>query len=30
MQLAYDLAAARKFESEIKVRRYRVPQELHV
>jgi addiction module HigA family antidote len=30
MQLAYDLAAARKDESKIKVRRYPVPQELHV
>jgi addiction module HigA family antidote len=28
MQLAYDLAAARKDESKIKVRRQRVPQEL--
>jgi hypothetical protein len=30
MQLAYDLAAARKNESRIKVRRQPVPQELHV
>jgi addiction module HigA family antidote len=30
MQLAYDLAAARKDESKIKVRRQRVPQELHM
>jgi addiction module HigA family antidote len=30
MQLAYDLAAARKDESKIKVRRQFVPQELHV
>src|ERR1700686_3578620 len=30
MQLAYDLAAARKGESKIKVRRQRVPEELHV
>jgi hypothetical protein len=30
MQLAYDLAAARKDESKINVRRYRVPQELRV
>jgi plasmid maintenance system antidote protein VapI len=30
MQLAYDLAAARKDEGKIKVRRYPVPQELHV
>src|SRR5580704_7103406 len=30
MQLAYDLAAARKGESKIKVRRQHVPQELHV
>ena len=30
MQLAYDLAAARKDESRIKVRRQRVPQELQV
>src|SRR5580704_5289363 len=29
MQLAYDLAAARKDESKIKVRRQHVPQELH-
>jgi len=29
-QLAYDLAAARKDESKIKVRRHHVPQELHV
>jgi hypothetical protein len=27
--LAYDLAAARKDESKIKVRRQHVPQELH-
>ena len=27
MQLAYDLAAARKFASKIKVRRYGVPEE---
>ncbi len=30
MQLAYDLAAVRKVESKIKVRRQRVPQELQV
>ena len=30
MQLAYDLAAARKDESKIKVRRQRVPQELQM
>jgi hypothetical protein len=30
MQLAYDLAAARRDESKIKVRRYPVPRELHV
>jgi addiction module HigA family antidote len=30
MQLAYDLAAARKKESKIRVRRQLVPQELHV
>ena len=29
MQLAYDLAAARKEERKIKVRRQHVPQELH-
>ena len=29
MQLAYNLAAARKNESTIKVRRQHVPQELH-
>ena len=29
MQLAYDLAAARKNESRIKVRRHHVPKELH-
>ena len=29
MQLAYDLAKARKEESKIKVRRQYVPQELH-
>ena len=29
MQLAYDLAGARRNESKIKVRRQRVPQELH-
>jgi addiction module HigA family antidote len=29
MQLAYDLATARKDESKIKVRRQQVPQELH-
>jgi plasmid maintenance system antidote protein VapI len=30
MQLAYDLAAARKDEGKIKVRRQHVPQELHM
>ena len=30
MQLAYDLAAARKNESKIKVRRQHVPEEVHV
>ena len=30
MQMAYDLAAARKNESKIKVRRQHVPQELQV
>ena len=30
MQLAYDLAVARKDESKIKVHRQHVPQELHV
>ncbi|MGA7383063.1 MAG: HigA family addiction module antitoxin [Terriglobales bacterium] len=30
MQLAYDLAVARKEESKIKVRRHFIPQELHV
>jgi len=30
MQVAYDLAAARKNEGKIKVRRQSVPQELHV
>ncbi len=30
MQLAYDLAKARKTESKIKVRRQHVPQELHL
>ena len=30
MQLAYDLATARKDESKIKVRRQHVPEELHV
>ena len=30
MQLAYDLAAARKNETKIKVRRQHVPEELHV
>src|SRR3984893_2551106 len=30
MQIAYDLAAARKNESKIKVRRQHVPQELHI
>jgi addiction module HigA family antidote len=29
MQLAYDLAKARKDESKIRVRRQRLPQELH-
>jgi hypothetical protein len=29
MQLAYDLAAARRDESKIKVRRQLVPHELH-
>jgi len=29
MQVAYDLASARKDESKIKVRRQPVPQELH-
>jgi hypothetical protein len=29
MQLVYDLAAARKGESRIKVQRQQVPQELH-
>jgi addiction module HigA family antidote len=29
MQLAYDLAAARKNERKIKVYRQRIPQELH-
>jgi antitoxin HigA-1 len=29
MQLAYDLAAARKDESKIKVRRKHIPEELH-
>src|ERR1700722_16796865 len=29
MQLAYDLAPARQAEEKIKVRRQRVPQELH-
>ena len=29
MQIAYDLAAARKGESKIKVLRQRVPEELH-
>jgi len=29
MQLAYDLAAARKYESKIKVRRQPIPHELH-
>lgn len=29
MQLAYDLAQARKNESKIKVRRVQMPQELH-
>jgi addiction module HigA family antidote len=30
MQLAYDLAVARKDERKIKVRRQRVPEELHI
>ena len=30
MQLAYDLAAARKDEGKIRVRRQHVPEELHV
>jgi len=30
MQLAYDLAAARKDEGKIRVRRQRVPQEMHM
>ena len=30
MQLAYDLAAARRYESKIKVSRQHVPQELYV
>lgn len=30
MQIAYDLAAVRKHESRIKVRRQHVPQELYV
>jgi len=30
MQLAYDLATARKYERKIKVRRQHVPQELHM
>ena len=30
MQLAYDLAAARKDESKITVRRHHLPQELHM
>ena len=30
MQVAYDLAAARKDESKIKVRRQHIPQELHM
>ena len=30
MQLAYDLAVARREESKIKVRRQYIPQELHV
>ena len=30
MQLAYDLAAARKDESRIKVRRCPIPHELHI
>ena len=30
MQLAYDLAAAKKVEGKIRVRRQHVPQELHM
>jgi addiction module HigA family antidote len=30
MQLAYDLAVARRDESKIRVRRQNIPQELHV
>lgn len=30
MQIAYDLAAARKDEGKIKVRRQHVPEEMHV
>jgi antitoxin HigA-1 len=30
MQLAYDLAVARKVESKIKVRRQQTPEELHI
>ena len=30
MQIAYDLALARKNEDKIKVRRQQIPQELHV
>ena len=30
MQLSYDLAQARKHEDKIRVRRQRVPQEVHV
>ena len=30
MQLAYDLAKARKVESTLKVRRCRIPEELHI
>src|ERR1700730_3270979 len=30
MQIAYDLAAARRNESKLKVRRQHVPQELHI
>ena len=30
MQLAYDLAVARKVEGKIRVRRQHVPQELHM
>ena len=30
MQLAYDVTAARKNQSKIKVRRQHVPQELHM